>query len=107
VGVVQVQVAAGSVQEAERVAAALLEPRLAACVQVVGPITSRYWWEGTLETATEWLCLAKTTDDRAGAAVAAVVAAHSYDTPEVIVLPVVAGHADYLEWVGRTVGWRG
>ncbi|MFN2607838.1 MAG: divalent-cation tolerance protein CutA [Acidimicrobiales bacterium] len=102
-GCVQVQATAGSFEEAERLAAAVLHPRLAACVQVLGPITSRYWWDGRLETATEWLCLAKTTEDRADAVVAVMGAAHSYDTPEVLVLPVIGGHDGYLAWVDRTV----
>ena len=105
-GCSQVQTTAGSREEAERIAAALLESRLAACVQVVGPIESRYWWEGRLETATEWLCLAKTTDERLDEVVAAVAAAHSYDTPEVIALPVVAGNPGYLEWIAEVVGAR-
>jgi periplasmic divalent cation tolerance protein len=102
-GWAQVQAAAGSSDEADRLAAAVLGPRLAACVQVVGPVQSRYWWRGRLESATEWLFLAKTTADRADAVVAALVAAHSYETPEVIVLPVVGGHDPYLSWIGDAV----
>ncbi len=81
----------------------MLEGRLAACVQVVGPVRSRYWWEGRLETAVEWLCVAKTTADRVDEVVAVIVAAHPYDTPEVIVIPVVGGNDRYLRWVDDTV----
>jgi periplasmic divalent cation tolerance protein len=88
---VQVQTTAGSREEADRIAAALLERRLAACVQVLGPVESRYWWDGALESATEWLCLAKTTADRVDAVVGAVQDVHSYDTPEVIATPVTGG----------------
>ena len=95
------QATAGTPEEAERVATALLERRLAACVQVVGPIDSRYWWEGRLETATEWLCLVKTTDDRVDDVVAAIQEVHSYDVPEVIVLPIVAGSEAYLRWIAQ------
>jgi len=102
-GCSQVQTTAGSREEADRIASALLEARLAACVQVVGPIESRYWWQGRLETSTEWLCLAKTTDDRLEEVVATVKVAHSYDTPEVIALPVTAGSARYLQWVADVV----
>lgn len=102
-GVVQVQTAAGSEDEAGRIADALLDARLAACVQVVGPVTSRYWWQGRQETATEWLCLVKTTADLAAAAAQAVRDAHSYEVPEVIVTPVVDGAADYLAWVAGEV----
>ena len=56
----QVPTTAGSEEEAERIGAALVERRLAACVQVVGPIASRYRWQGEVETAREWICVAKT-----------------------------------------------
>ncbi|MGI9033580.1 MAG: divalent-cation tolerance protein CutA [Acidimicrobiales bacterium] len=99
---VQLQVAASSSEEADRLAAALLEPRLAACVQIVGPVRSRYWWDGELETATEWLCVAKTTADRVEAAEAALVAIHCYDTPEILVV-AAAGSSRYLDWIDDTV----
>ncbi len=102
-GCVQVQTAAGSKEEADRVAAALLDGRLAACVQVLGPMESRYWWEGRLQSATEWLCLAKTTADRADDVVAAVRDAHSYETPEILVTTVSGGNERYLRWVEDTV----
>ncbi|HEX2024124.1 MAG TPA: divalent-cation tolerance protein CutA [Acidimicrobiales bacterium] len=98
-GWLQVQVTAASREEADGVASAVLGPRLAACVQVVGPVESRFWWEGRLDTATEWLCLIKTTDERLDAVVAAVGEAHSYDTPEIIAVPVVGGSEAYLRWV--------
>jgi periplasmic divalent cation tolerance protein len=99
----QVQVAAGSQEEADGVATAVLGRRLAACVQVVGPVESRFWWEGELDTATEWLCLIKTTDDRLADVVAAVRKAHSYDTPEIIAVPVVGGSERYLRWITDVV----
>jgi periplasmic divalent cation tolerance protein len=100
---VQVQATAGSREEADRIAATLLERRLAACVQVLGPVESRYWWDGALESATEWLCLAKTTAERVDAVVGAVHDVHSYDTPEVIATPVRGGSERYLRWVRQTV----
>src|SRR5947209_11347868 len=100
---VQVQTATSSPEEAARVAATLLDRRLAACVQVVGPVESRYWWQGEVETATEWLCLAKTTAGLADAVTAAIGEAHSYQTPEVVVLAIVEGSQGYLEWVAATV----
>ena len=106
IGCSQVQATAGSREEADRVAAALLERRLAACVQVVGPVESRYWWEGRLETATEWLCLVKTTDDRVDEVVAVIQDVHSYDVPEIIALPVVAGSEAYLRWIAEVLTGR-
>ncbi len=102
-GWLQVQVSAGSREEADGVASAVLDRRLAACVQVVGPVESRFWWEGRLDAATEWLCLVKTTDDRLDEVVGAIREAHSYDTPEIIALPVVGGSEGYLRWVADTV----
>jgi periplasmic divalent cation tolerance protein len=102
-GCVQVQTTAGSKEEADRLVSVLLERRLAACVQVLGPMESRYWWEGELESATEWLCLAKTTADRVDDVVAAIGEAHSYDTPEVLATAVGGGSERYLRWVEETV----
>ena len=102
-GCVQIQITAGSKEEADRLGSVLLERRLAACVQVLGPMESRYWWEGSLESATEWLCLAKTTPDRVDDVVAAIGAAHSYDTPEVLATAVDGGSERYLRWVEETV----
>ena len=82
-------------------AVALIERRLAACVQVVGPIESWYRWEGRVETATEWLCVAKTTAERYDELEAAIGELHSYDVPEVLAVPVVRGSAAYLRWLGE------
>ena len=98
-GVLQVTVAAGSREEAERIATLLVERRLAACVQVLGPIASRYRWRGEVEVATEWLCLAKTTEGAWPSLRAAVDELHSYEVPEVVAVPVVAGAEPYLDWV--------
>jgi periplasmic divalent cation tolerance protein len=97
--VLQVTVAAGTREEADGIAAALVEHRLAACVQVVGPVTSRYRWEGQVETATEWLCLAKTTAAAWPDVQAEVRRLHSYEVPEVVAVPVTAGTDAYLDWV--------
>lgn len=103
----QVLTAAGSREEADAIAEALLQARLAACVQIVGPVRSRYWWEGRLESAEEWWCVAKTTSSRVDHAVAEIVRRHSYETPEVTVTPIVAGHDKYLEWIGEEVDGGG
>ena len=97
--VLQVTVSAGSEEEAERIATVLVERRLAACVQVFGPVTSRYRWQGDVETAAEWLCLAKTTQTVWPALRDAVCELHSYEVPEVIAVAVERGSDAYLEWV--------
>jgi periplasmic divalent cation tolerance protein len=103
---VQVVTTTGTRAEADAIAQAVVEARLAACVQVVGPVTSRYWWDGAVEVAEEWLCLVKTTADRYPELEAAIRQCHSYDEPEIVALPVVAGSRSYLDWVTRETGPR-
>ena len=99
----QVTTAAGSREEAERLAAALVERRLAGCVQIVGPVVSVYRWQGAVERAEEWLCHAKTTSERYAAVEATIRELHSYECPEVIATPIVAGSAAYLAWLSEQV----
>jgi len=106
-GHVQVLAAAGTKDEADAIAAALLDARLAACVQIVGPVQSRYRWQGQVESAEEWLCVAKTTAARAGDAVAEIARVHSYDTPEITVTPIVGGAESYLAWIDAEVAAPG
>lgn len=100
---IQIITTAADRDEAERIAGALVERRLAACVQVVGPIRSVYRWQGQVERAEEWLCLIKSTGDAYAAVEAAIRELHSYDCPEVIATPIVHGSADYLRWLGDQV----
>lgn len=102
--VLQVTITAESRDQAGALAGALLERRLAACVQVVGPVESRYWWEGRLESSTEWLCVVKTTVERYDELEAAVRHAHTYDVPEILAVPVVKGSQPYLRWVDEETG---
>jgi periplasmic divalent cation tolerance protein len=99
----QVLTTAGSEEEAERIAAALVDRRLAACVQTIGPVASRYRWQGKVESAREWLCLAKTAAARYGEVEAAIRELHSYEEPEVVATPIVAGSEGYLDWIGESV----
>ena len=101
--VVQVTTTVESEADAERLATLLLDDRLAACVQTVGPVRSRYWWKGAQETATEFVLVVKTTAAAAGDVVRAITAAHPYDVPEVLVSPVINGHQPYLDWVASEV----
>lgn len=100
---VQVLTTTGSEEEAGAIASLLLDRRLAACVQVVGPITSRYRWQGAVEEDREWQCLAKTTRAAYEAVEAAIREVHSYDEPEIIATPIVAGSAGYLAWIAENV----
>lgn len=91
-----VMTSVGSEEEAERIAGALVEERLAACCQTF-PISSTYRWKGEICRDTEFLLLAKTAN--AAAAVERVKQQHSYEIPEILVIPVIGGHDPYLEWV--------
>jgi periplasmic divalent cation tolerance protein len=95
----QVTTAASSRDEAERIANALVEQRFAACAQVVGPIASAYRWQGRIERAEEWWCVAKTTRRRYDEAEALIRKLHSYECPEIIAAAIVAGSTKYLEWL--------
>ena len=99
---------AGSQQEADRIANALVTKMLAACVNVLPGVTSVYRWEGELQRDQEWLLVAKSTRDVLDDLVQCVQAIHSYDLPEVIALPVVGGSEAYLRWVDSEVhgGWH-
>lgn len=101
---VQVLTTAGSEEEAERIASTLVEQRLAACVQVAGPIASHYRWQGKLEREQEWQCLAKTEAGLYERVEDAIRAIHSYDEPEILAIPVLAGSDGYLEWISENVG---
>jgi periplasmic divalent cation tolerance protein len=103
---VQVLTTAGSEEEAGLIAELLVERRLAACVQVVGPVVSRYRWQGAIEEEREWQCLAKTTAAAYEAVEAAIREVHSYDEPEIIATPIVAGSAGYLAWIENEVSER-
>ena len=80
----------------------LVAAKLAACVQIDGPVHSTYRWRGAVETADEWRCTCKTTPARAAACVAAIVAEHSYATPEVLVRQATSTPA-YAAWVRESV----
>lgn len=105
--VIQVVTTTATRDDAQRIAAALVERRLAACAQVSGPITSTYRWQGKLETAEEWLCTAKTLRSRYDALQQAVRELHPYDEPEILALPVVAGSEGYLRWLAAEVEQSG
>lgn len=100
---VQVQFVIDGSDAADRIVSELLADGLVACGQRLGPLTSRYRWRGTVESAEEWLVLLKTTSERAPLVVDAVVAAHPYEEPEVLVTPIVGGSASYLDWVAAQV----
>ncbi|MHC1558219.1 divalent-cation tolerance protein CutA [Actinomycetospora sp. C-140] len=88
-----------SSEEAERLASVLVDAHLAACVQIVGPVRSVFRWEGAVSVEPEWQLWLKTDATRVDDLTTRLVAEHTYDVPEVLVLPVVGGHGPYLAWV--------
>ncbi len=91
-------VTASSAEEAARVARALVDERLAACVNIVPGLRSIYHWQGRVEDTAEVLLIVKTARHVLSALTERVRALHSYTVPEVIALPIVGGAASYLEW---------
>lgn len=88
---------------ASDIARALVEEQRAACVNILGPVRSIFRWEGRISDESEVLLIAKTTDAAYAGLEARVITLHPYDVPEVIALPVSAGAAAYLGWVGESV----
>ncbi len=99
----QVMTTVATREAAEKIAAILVDQRLAACVQVIGPITSTYRWQGTVETSQEWLCLAKSRRDLYRPLEEAIRRVHPYEVPEILAIPVVAGSESYLAWLDAAV----
>jgi periplasmic divalent cation tolerance protein len=96
---IQVSTTTGKKQDAEKIALTLVERKIAACVQIVGPITSIYRWKGTIETAEEWQCLIKSREDLYTEIEKAIQSIHPYEVPEIIVMSIISGSSDYLEWL--------
>src|SRR6185369_10419686 len=84
-------------------AKAALKTRLVACANLIPKIESHYWWQGKLESSAEALIIFKTTKAKLKALEKLIVAKHPYDTPEFLVLPIVAGNKRYLDWVSKSL----
>jgi periplasmic divalent cation tolerance protein len=97
----QVTTTTDSEAEAQSLATVAVENRLAACAQVLSPMRSVYWWEGKVESAQEWMVLLKTTAARVDQLIQRLRSEHSYDTPEIVAVPIVAGHPAYLGWIAE------
>ena len=91
-------------EAAERIAADAVDKHLAACAQVVGPVSSTYRWQGRVESAQEWYCHLKTTLSRAPALEQRIRELHPYDLPEIISIPISGGDERYLAWMKSEVG---
>ena len=86
-------------KEMKRIGGILLKGRLIACLNIIKDIDSRFWWKGKIENQKECLLVAKTTRPLLKDLIKAVLEEHPYDVPEVIAIPIVAGHKAYLDWI--------
>jgi len=103
-GLVQILTAVGSKEDAAALARAAIDEHLAACVQIIGPITSVYRWEGERQEETEYLCLLKTPLDGLERLVAFVRERHPYDTPEITAVESLFTDERYLAWTREVSG---
>ena len=85
--------------DAEKIAKSLVEKRLAACVQILGPLTSYFHWQGKLDSSVEYLCLIKSRADLFTELEAEITSQHPYEVPEILATPITEGNKDYLNWL--------
>jgi periplasmic divalent cation tolerance protein len=95
---------ASAIEEGQSIANTLVEKQLAACVNIIPKISSVYHWEGQIQSESEVLLLIKTTKDLESEVYQEVQNVHSYDTPELITLPITNGSETYLDWMTNAVG---
>lgn len=104
---VAVLVTCKSAKEAQQLGRALVRKRLAACANVItSPVKSIYWWKGKVETATEVVIIIKTAGAKIATLEKEIRRLHSYETPEIIALPIVAGSRRYLDWLEESVATK-
>ena len=98
-----VMVTTGTKAEAETIVQKLLEKKLIACGNILGPISSHFQWSGKIENAEEYLVLLKSREDLFEELSETVKTVHSYDVPEILAFPVVKGSKAYLDWLGSVL----
>jgi periplasmic divalent cation tolerance protein len=102
-GFIQVMTTVETKEQAQSIARYLVEEKLAACVQITGATFSTYRWAGKIETAREYLCLIKTREDLFARVESAIKKLHSYETPEIIAVPIENGSKEYLKWLDESL----
>lgn len=90
-------------EQAEKIAQSLIKKKEAACVNVIAGIESIFWWEGRVESADEVLLVIKSKKSKLNQIIVTVKSLHSYEVPEIIALPVIAGDEKYLKWVDDSI----
>jgi len=104
---IQISTTTETKEQAQKIARSLVEQKLAACVQITGPIESTYRWKGKLETANEWLCLIKTRGNLFDKVQTAIKKLHPYETPEIVAIPIIKGSKEYINWIYNETGNKG
>ncbi|OGC06546.1 cytochrome C biogenesis protein CcdA [candidate division WOR-1 bacterium RIFOXYD2_FULL_36_8] len=89
-------------KEGRKIGRKLVNDKLAACVQILGPISSIYEWKSKLEETKEWICVIKTRGDLYQKVEAAIKEMHSYEMPEIIAMPITCGSKDYFDWADKS-----
>jgi len=92
-------VTASNKREAQKIAAGLIKQRLAACVNIMDKVDSVFFWEGKIQKAKESLLIIKSKKEKMSKVIKLVKSLHSYEVPEIIALPVIAGDKPYLRWI--------
>ena len=100
---IQITTTIDSEKTAKKLATILIKSKLAACIQIIGPITSIYEWHNRVETTKEWQCIIKTKAPLYPYIEQLLIKHHPYDVPEIIATPIINGHDAYLEWVDTSV----
>jgi periplasmic divalent cation tolerance protein len=100
---IQVFTTTEKIGDAEIISKEVVEKRLAACAQVIGPIKSTYWWKEKVEQTEEWLCIMKSKRDLYAELEKAIKGIHPYEVPEIVAVPIVSGSQSYLEWLEQEV----
>ena len=95
-----IMVTTAGIEEAETIVQRLLEAKLIACANIIGPVSSHFHWSGKMEKAEEYLILMKSRKDLFEKLSETVKALHSYEMPEILALPVVEGSKAYMDWLG-------
>ena len=90
-------------KEAEKIARGLLEAKLIACANIIDGVRSLFWWQGKIDSSQEVLLILKTKKTLFKKVEKKVKSLHSYETPEIIALPLIAGSQDYLKWINSSV----
>ena len=100
---IQVVTTTENKEDAQKIATDLVGKRLVACVQVIGPVSSTYWWREKIEEAEEWLCIMKSRKDLYEQIEKTLKRIHPYEEPEILATPIVEGSRSYLAWLDEQV----